>query len=243
VSAAQPDDGRSEPAAQPERAAAEWWEDPNLPWKHKPTRTDIACFTWLSVVAVYSIVISVLRPTLAGLAPHVLASLGSWTGLVLVGAQARVGDPWWPLVWVLGTFGLIKFDWIYWWAGRLWGRELIDVWSGRSERVRRANARAERLARKYDVLAIAVGFLPLPIPRGVILAVLGETGTSLRKFLTVSFVCSVITNGAYLALGYQIGEPAVQVMNAYGGYLVWVSVALVVVLIGQAYWRQSRRSA
>lgn len=237
VSDPQPEPAAAEPATEP-TAGPEWWEDPSMPWKHKPTRSDIACFTWLGVVAVYSIVISVLRPTLAGLAPHVLASMGSWTGLVLVGARAAVGDPWWPLVWVLGTLGLIKFDWIYWWAGRLWGRNLIDAWSGRSPRVRRANARAERLARKYAVLAIAIGFLPLPIPRGVILVVLGEAGTSLRKFLTVSVICSFITNGAYLALGYWIGEPAVKAMEVYGQYLVWVSVAILVVMVVSIWWKQ-----
>lgn len=238
VSEAQPDGPPAEPTTEPE-----WWEDPSLPWQHKPTPADIACFTWLGVVAVYSIVISVMRPTLAGLAPHVLASLGSWTGLVLVGARAATGDPWWPLVWVLGTVGLIKFDWIYWWAGRLWGRNLIEAWSGRSPRVRRANERAERFARKYDVLAIAIGFLPLPLPRGVILVVLGEAGTSLRKFLTVSVVCSFITNGVYLALGYWIGEPAVKVMEAYGQYLVWVSVGILVVMVVGIWWKQRKAAA
>jgi len=238
VSDAQPDGPPTESTTAPE-----WWEDPSLPWKHKPTRSDIACFSWLGVVAVYSIVINVLRPTLAGLAPHVLASVGSWTGLVLVGARAATGDPWWPLVWILGTLGLIKFDWIYWWAGRLWGRNLIDAWSGRSPRVRRANERAERFARKYDVLAIAVGFLPIPLPRGVILVVLGEAGTSLRKFLTVSVICSFITNGAYLALGYWIGEPAVKVMEAYGQYLVWVSVAILVVMVVSIWWKQRKPAA
>jgi membrane protein DedA with SNARE-associated domain len=235
VSDAQPDGPATESTTAPE-----WWEDPSLPWKHKPTPSDIACFSWLGVVAVYSIVINVLRPTLAGLAPHVLASMGSWTGLVLVGARAATGDPWWPLVWILGTLGLIKFDWIYWWAGRLWGRNLIDAWSGRSPRVRRANERAERFARKYDVLAIAVGFLPIPLPRGVILVVLGEAGTSLRKFLTVSVICSFITNGAYLALGYWIGEPAVKVMEVYGQYLVWVSVAILVVMVVSIWWKQRK---
>ncbi len=64
VSDAQPDGPPAESTTAPE-----WWEDPSLPWKHKPTPSDIACFTWLGVVAVYSIVINVLRPTLAGLAP------------------------------------------------------------------------------------------------------------------------------------------------------------------------------
>ena len=136
----------------PEPAAeSEWWDDPSLPWRHKPTKADLACFSWLAVVGIYGIIMVWLRFALITLSPHTLASLGSWSGMVMVGALARVGDQWWPLVLFLGTFGLIKFDWIYWWAGRLWGPNLIEVWSGRSARARRINEWAERFARKYDL--------------------------------------------------------------------------------------------
>ena len=244
VSDAQSEDARPDPSAGPQEGAArEWWDDPALPWRHQPTRADIACFSWLGVAAVYGLVMSFLRPTLLAFGPHVLASLGSWSGMVLIGARAAVGDPWWPLVWFLGTFGLIKFDWIYWWAGRLWGRNLIEVWSGRSERARRINDRAERFARKYDVLALAVSMVPFVPGRAVIVAVLGEAGTSLTKFLSVSLVSSVVVNGACLAVGYWIGEPAVAVMDAYGKYLTWVSVAILVAIIAQQWWKQRTRAA
>lgn len=219
-------------------ADRDWWDDPSLPWRHRPTRADIACFSWISVVAIYSLVMMPLRPLLLASAPHVLASLGSWTGSIMVGARAAVGDPWWPLVWFLGTFGLIKFDWVYWWAGRLWGRNLIEVWSGRSERARRVNERAERFARKYETWAIAVTFLPVPLPRAVIFAVLGEAGTSLKKFLTVALASSFVSTGAYLAVGYWIGEPAVAVMEAYGRYLWYLSLAILVAMLGNYWWKQ-----
>ncbi|MFZ0529659.1 MAG: VTT domain-containing protein [Propionicimonas sp.] len=219
----------------------EWWDDPSLPWKHKPTRADIVCFSWLGVVAVYSVVMTVLRPGLLASAPHLLASLGSWSGTILIGARAALGDPWWPLVWVLGTFGMIKFDWIYWWAGKLWGRNLIEAWSGRSDRAQRANQWAERFARKYETLAIAITFLPIPLPRGLIFAVLGEAGTTLRKFLTVTIVSSFISTGCYLALGFWIGEPAVAVMDAYGRYLWLLSAALLVGILVN-YWRKQAKA-
>jgi membrane protein DedA with SNARE-associated domain len=197
---------------------------------------------WLSAAAVYAFVMLPLRPGLLASAPHVLASLGSWTGSITIGARAAVGDPWWPLVWFLGTFGLVKFDWVYWWAGRLWGRNLIEVWSGRSERNRRMNEWAERLARKYETLAIAVTYLPLPIPTGVIYAVLGEAGTSLKKFMTVSIVSSFVAGGCYLGIGFWIGEPAVVLMDTYGRYLWYVSLALLVFVIWRS-WRQARQKA
>ncbi|MEA4944182.1 MAG: VTT domain-containing protein [Propionicimonas sp.] len=223
-----------------DESAQEWWDDPSLPWKHKPTKADIACMGWLSVVAIYGLVMLPLRPGLLASAPHVLASLGSWSGSVTVGSRAAVGDPWWPLVWFFGTIGLVKFDWVYWWAGRLWGRNLIEVWSGRSERARRMNAWTERLARRYETVAIALTYLPLPIPSGVVYLVLGEAGTSLKKFITVTLVSSLIAGGVYLGIGYWIGEPAVVAMDTYGRYLWYVSLALLVFVIWNA-WRQARQ--
>ncbi len=229
--AAQPADDHS--------AETEWWQDESLPWKRKPTRSDIMCFGWLSFAAVYGVVISILRPGLLASAPLVLASQGSWSGVVITGAMAHEGNPWWPLVWILATFGFLKFDWIYWWAGRLWGHDLIEVWSGRSERARRMNARAERFARRFETLALIVNFLPIPLPRAVILVVLGEAGTSLKKFLTVSIITSAVTTGCYLAVGYWIGTPAVAVLDAYGRYLWYVSLAILVVVLVNV-WRQQR---
>ena len=119
---------------------------------------------------------------------------------------------------------------------------MIEVWSGRSERARRINARAEHFARKYETLAIIVNFLPVPLPRAVILAVLGEAGTSLKKFLTVSVIASFVTTAGYLAVGYWIGEPAVAIMDAYGKYLWYVSLAILVFVVANAWWQQRKKS-
>jgi membrane protein DedA with SNARE-associated domain len=243
VSQSEPDDNASGAGDEPDAPPRAWWDDPSLPWRHEPTRADIVCFGWLAAVAVYGIAINILRPGLLASLPHVLASLGSWSGAVLIGAMARLGDPWWPLVWVLGTLGLIKFDWIYWWAGRLWGRELIEVWSGRSERARRINERAARFARKYETLALALSMVPGVPGRGVVVAVLGEAGTSLAKFLTVSIISSAVVVGGCLAAGYWVGEPAVALMQTYGSYLWYVSLAILVVVVVQAWLGQRKRTA
>ena len=222
----------------------EWWDDPSLPWRHKPTRADLACFTWLGVVAVYGLVMMPLRPVILGLAPQIVGALGYRTGFVMSGALAATGDRWWPLVLVAGSLGAMKFDWVYWWAGKLWGRNLIDAWSSRSPRARRANERAEKFARRYETLAIAVTFLPIPLPAGVIYAVLGEAGTTLRKFLTVTIGSALVTTAGYMYLGYQIGEPAVALMEAYGQYLWYLSLAILLGMLVTWWWRnRAGRSA
>lgn len=219
-----------------------WWDNPGLPWKHQPTRSDIACLSWLGAISVYSLVMMPLRPVMLGLSPHVLGGLGYRTGLVMMGALAATGDPWWPLVLVLGSLGAIKFDWIYWWAGKLWGHGLIEVWSGRSERARRRNDWAIRFAHKYETLAIALTFTPLPMPAGVIYAALGAAGTKLWKFLTVGGISALISTAGYLYLGYWIGEPAVELVQQYGQWLWYVSLAILAGMIGLFWWQNRNGS-
>ncbi|MDO5535005.1 MAG: DedA family protein [Propionibacteriaceae bacterium] len=234
-----------EPAASGEPTAErEWWDDPALPWSHKPGRADIWCMSAMSVVALYALVMLPLRPVMLGLAPHLSGSLGYRTGLVLVGALAAVGDVWWPLVLVLGSLMTIKFDWVYWWAGKLWGRKIMDVWSAnKSERTRRRWDRIWDGARRFETLAIFVTFLPIPLPAGVIYAALGAAGTKLWKFLTVGFISSVLTTAGYMALGYWIGEPAVQVVDTYGRYLWYVSIAIIVGMLAVFWYRQRKADA
>lgn len=215
----------------------EWWDNPGLPWRHKPTRADLACFSWLGVVAVYGLVLLPLRPVMLTLSPHILGGLGYRTGLVMVGALASGGDRWWPLIWLLGALGAMKFDWIYWWAGKLWGHGLIEVWSGRSERARRRNEWAIRFAHKYETLAIALTFTPIPLPAPVIYAALGAAGTRLSKFLTVGGISALISTAGYMYLGYVIGEPAVALVEKYGQWLWYLSLGILAAMIIGYVWQ------
>ncbi|TBT88447.1 DedA family protein [Propioniciclava sinopodophylli] len=234
-----PDDAGASASAEPE-----WWDNPALPWRHKPERADILCMSAMSIVAIYSLVMLPLRPVILGLAPHVLGSLGYRTGLVLVGALAAVGDRWWPLVLVLGSLMAIKFDWVYWWAGRLWGRNIMNVWAAnKSPRTQRRWEKMWDGARRFETLAIFVTFLPVPLPAGVIYAALGAAGTKLWKFLTVGFLSALVTTAGYMALGYWIGELAVQAVDTYGRYLWYVSIAILVGMLAVFWYRQKKADA
>ena len=233
--------GPTEPGQPGER---EWWDDPVLPWRHRPGKADLACMAAMSIVAVYALIMLPLRPVMLGLAPHLLGSLGYRTGLVLVGALAAVGDQWWPLVLLLGSLAAMKFDWIYWWAGRLWGRHIMDVWAtNNSPRTQRRWERVWELTHRYETLAIIVTFLPLPLPAGVIYAALGAAGTRLSKFLGVGIASSLVTTAGYMALGYWIGAPAVEVVDTYGRYLWYLSIAILVGMLAVWWSRQRGKDA
>ena len=102
----------------------EWWEDPGMPWRHKPTRQDIACLAWIGFLGVFSMAMLPLRAWLLGAPerlPWLVALMGSRTGAAGLGSLVRVGAET-PFIWPLlvGTLMSIKLDWTYWWAGKLW---------------------------------------------------------------------------------------------------------------------------
>lgn len=223
-------------------APQEWWDDPRLPWKGKPGRADILCWTFIAVIGVYSLVLLPLRPVILGLNPYALVALnGSRTATVAIGAQAAAqGDQLWPLGLVLGTLSIMKFDWVYWWAGRLWGRGLVDVMAGKSKRAAKNAARAEAIAHKVGAPAVFLSYYIPIIPVVVIYASVGAARMRLRTFLIMDVLGALTTRCLLMYLGYRIGEPAIKVVEVIAKYSWYLSLGILAAMIIGWLWRRNR---
>lgn len=215
-----------------------------MPWKGKPARNDILCWIGFSLTGIYALALLPFRPVLLGYHPYLLAALGSGSvsTAVTIGALAATGQGSWPLGLLLGVFGAVKFDPLYWWAGRLWGRGLIEVVAGRSPRAARNAARAEGIARRFGRLAIVATYL-LPLPSAVVYATLGATGMRFRRFLLWDVASALVTRACYLWLGYQIGQPAVDVVAVIARYSWYLSIALLIGIVVSMVIQSRRRNA
>lgn len=202
----------------------EWWDDPRMPWKGKPGRADLVCWIGIAVVGVYGLIMLPLRAYLVVANPVLQAALtGSRSALVVLGVT---DNPLWGLGLVLGILSIVKFDWIYFLAGRLWGRGLIELMGGRSKRAARNADRAERLARRWGVPAVLITYLPIPIPAAVIYATVAMAGMSWKKFWIVNIIGAVVIQCTWVALGFWLGEPARVVVEAYAQISMYVAFAL-----------------
>ncbi len=222
----------------------EWWDDPRMPWRGKPGRRDIGLWIAFSLTGVYTLIMLPLRPVLIGGLPLLLVGLtGSRSGMVSIGALWAVGRAdWWWVGLVIGSISLIKFDPIFFFAGRFWGRGLIDVFAGRSKRAARNADRAERLARRFSIAAIVLSYL-VPIPSAVIFATLGAAGMRLRTFIAVDLLSALAINSLWLYLGHRLGQRAVDVVNVIARYSTWVSVALIAFIVISGIWGARRKAA
>lgn len=225
----------TDPAAPAEK---EWWEEAGMPWNSKPGRSDIACLAWFGVIGVFSIILIPTRAWLLGVAPDWLAMItGGRTAVAASGAIASTGEmPHWPWVLVFASILSLKFDWIYWWAGKLWGRGMIEVWAGRSKRAAKNYARAERWAIKLGPLGFVIAYIPIPLPlMQVVFVLAGATGMSLRRFLVYDYVVSTLFLLGYFWLGWQLGEPVVGILDAYARIAGYVAIGLIVVIMVGAF--------
>lgn len=212
----------------------EWWDDPRMPWTGKPGKKDLWCWACIALLGVYGLATLPLRAWLLGLNTYALAAFsGSNIAMVDIGAGVRVGhEPWWWAGLLTGALTSIKFDWIFWWAGRLWGHGIIEVVAGRSRWAARTAAGAERFAQRFGGPAVfLVWFVPV-FPSAVVNAFVGDVGMRLRKFLLIDFAAALVYRGLWMYLGYEIGAPAkdfVKTLARYSTYLTYAALAVVVI--------------
>lgn len=227
---------------QPQPDPARAPED-RLPWTGRPRRVDILCWLGIVLAGAYGLALLPAVPSLIGTHPVLLELLrGSTSSMVAAGAFARVGDASLLLALLAAVIGMVKFDALYWWAGRLWGPKMIDVFAGRSDRVRRNVARVEKHAARFGWLAVILAPF-LPIPTVLIYAAVGWTGMGLVRFLLFDVIGACLWGGLSVALGYAIGQSAVDAAKTISHYALWISLGLVALVFAQQIWRSRRAPA
>ena len=214
---------------------ADPWSDPRLPWEGRPRRVDIACWAAITLSGLYYLALLPFRASLVGTHPVILVLLnGSTEGIVSAAAFARTGHGSLAVVLLASVPGLMKFDLIYWWAGRLWGERVIHLFAGQRERQRRRGLkfveRVNRLGPKFTWPAIIITPF-LPFPNAIVYAVAGLTGMRWYTFLILDAIGSLAWAGMLAGLGYAIGQPAVSVAQEISKYGLWISIAIVVLVV------------
>jgi membrane-associated protein len=214
---------------------ADPWSDPRLPWEGKPRRVDIACWAGITLSGLYYLAILPWRVSLLGTHPVISILLnGSTEAIVAAAAFAHVGHGSLVVVLLASIPGLMKFDIFYWWAGRLWGEKIINLFAGRSKRQQQRGlkfvARVNRWGRWFTWPAVVISPF-LPIPNAIIYAVAGWTGMRWVTFLILDAIGSLAWAGLLAGLGYALGQHAVSVAQRVSNYGLWVSIAIVVLVV------------
>lgn len=215
------------PAA-PEKADP--WNDPRLPWQGKPRTADILCWLGIVLSGVFYWALLPLRVSLLGTHPVVAELLnGSTESIISAAAFARAGNGTLAVVLLAAIPGLMKFDVLYWWAGRLWGERFLMALPG-SRRLAKHMARVRRYGRKFTWPAVLVSSF-LPIPRAIVFVIAGWAGMRLLTFLVLDLIGVLLWAGLLAGLGYALGHDAVVAAKTISHYSWWVTIGIVVLSV------------
>jgi membrane protein DedA with SNARE-associated domain len=227
-------------AAAPQKADP--WNDPRLPWQGKPRTADILCWLGIVLSGLFYWALLPVRVSLVGTHPVVADLLnGSTESIISAAAFARAGNGTLALVLLAAIPGLMKFDILYWWAGRLWGERFLIALPGR-RRIAKQMARVRRSGRKFTWPAVLVSSF-LPIPRAIIFVIVGWAGMRLVTFLVLDLIGVLLWASTLAGLGYALGHNAVVAARAVSHYSLWFTIGIVALSVLLTLLSQRRSMA
>jgi len=215
------------------------------PWHGRPRVRDVLCALAITVSAVYAIVAIPLTPALISSHPVLLELLTGSTSSIMAagaysGAQSKLQL---ALVVVAALPGIMRFDWVFWWAGRLWGHRIVDRLGHRSPRMARLADLAEARGRRWAGPLVALAaFLPSGASTAVYAAA-GWAGLPLLAFVLWDTLGSAAWVSVVALGGYLLGSAGVTLAGLVSRYaLVTICVLVVLFIAPQAWhsWREWR---
>jgi membrane protein DedA with SNARE-associated domain len=178
-----------------------------------------------TALVVFGFVTKPLKPFLLASHPVALELIsGDLISIGAAAAFARIGETTIWLVIAAGAIGMVKFDWLMWWAGRAWGEGMIRMVTT-GERAQRFATRATELRPWIVGLAVAAAVLP-GIPSPIVYAMAGIAGMRLVTFLFLDLVGALAMTGLVASLGYELGQHAVDVVLVIDRYASIVSMSI-----------------
>jgi membrane protein DedA with SNARE-associated domain len=166
---------------------------------------------------------------------------GGAEAIISAAAFARTGHGTLIVAVLAAIPGLIKFDALYWWAGRLWGERFIVALPG-SRRVARHMPRLEQAGRKVTWPAVIASSF-LPIPKAIVFVVAGWTGMRLITFLVLDLIGALLWAGMLSGLGYSLGHGAVVAATTISRYSWWFTIGIVALSVIFVVRSQRRQMA
>ena len=210
------------------------------PWEGEARTGDKVLLWFLFGVPAFYMVLLPLRPFLIAKIPTVLALItGARTVIAGAGAFAAVEGRSLTLVILAGLFGMLKFDWLFWLAGKMWGEGVLRLYAA-SPPQRRQFEKIKRMPRWLLYLMLFFSRFP-GVPGPIIALIAGWSRVRFLPYFLVTAAGALVISIALATLGYVIGQPAVDVLKVVDKYAIFISFALIFGLVAWSSIRSNKK--
>lgn len=209
---------------------------------------------WVDVLIIGPIVINTiyyyaglpLNAFLLGTHPVLLEFIrGSTVSMIAAGGFARIGKAFLPAVILAPVLISMWTDPCYFYAGRRYGRRILEYYERNDPRWRKRIARGERFFRKFGLWTVV--FAPfLPVPSALFYLAAGEAGMPFLLFILADLAGTLLYIGMFVAIGWFVGQHAVDVAQTITHYAWWIlggTILLVIVYSIWSSWSSTRQPA
>ena len=204
--------------------------------------------TWKDVLIIGPIVINTiyyyaglpLNALFIGTRPVFLEFIrGSTVSMIAAGGFARVGRAFLPAAIVAPVLISIWTDPCYFFAGRRYGRRILEYYERNDPRWRKRIARGERFFRRFGLWTVV--FAPfLPVPSALFYLAAGEAGVPFLAFIVADLTGTLLYIAMFVAVGWFVGQHAVDVAQTISHYALWSIVATLALVIVWSVWSSWR---
>lgn len=210
---------------------------PKLPWEGKAQPADKLIVTAIMVSGLYGLATMPLIPWMIQNHPVALAAIrGGMTSIVNLGALARIDETHILIAIFVGLPATVMFDWAYWWAGQRWGERALHMILGESRKTEARLAKVKRLTERFGAIAVLTAYYS-PLPTVLIYAAAGWAGMRLTTFLILDIAGALLWTSLLAGLGYWVGQSAVDAVEAFADYTLYITLALVVLILIRQGWK------
>lgn len=170
---------------------------------------------------------------------------GSTVSMLAAGGFARVGKAALPAALLAPVLISMWTDPCYFYAGRRYGRRIIEYYERNDPRWRKRIARGERFFRRFGLWTVV--FAPfLPVPSALFYLAAGEAGMAFVLFILADLAGTLLYIAMFVAIGWFVGQHAVDVAQTITHYAWWIlggTIVLVVVYSIWSSWTNTRQPA
>jgi membrane-associated protein len=214
------------------------------PWPGQPQARDLLCIVAFTVSILYGAAMIPVTPELIASHPLLLELLsGSSSSIVAAGSFSAAGNKLALLQVIAAPLpGMLKFNWLTWWAGRLWGQRVVERLGSRSTRAAaiaaKVHQRGARLAKSAVLLAALVPGTGVPV-----YAAAGWVGLPPLTFLIFNTLGCAVWTALLASCGYLLGSKGIAMADLVSRYGLASAAVLAAVMVAPHAWRAWRTKA